>query len=58
MISHDRTSCSDVNPANGYNCKYGSKCRKCHLIEILNGEWGDGDFEADFEVHINQTGIY
>lgn len=58
LISHDRTSCSDVNPANGYNCEYGSRCRKCHLIEILNGEWGAGDFEVDFDVHINQIEVY
>lgn len=30
---------------------YGARCKKCHLIEILNGEWG-GKFDFSFDVNI------
>lgn len=55
LIKHDRSSCSDDHVVNGYG--YGSdgheraRCRKCFLIELLNGEWGD-DFDVDVSVDI------
>lgn len=58
LISHDCSSCSDEIPSNGYSHEYGAKCRKCHLIEILNNEWGTGDFEVDFEIIITPTEVY
>ena len=52
LIKHDRTSCSDENPCNGYSyCDGHARCGKCFLTEILNGEWGnvfDVDFNVDF----------
>ena len=50
LIEHDRTSCSDENPCNGYgSADYGARCKKCHLIEILNDDEMDGfDVSVDF----------
>lgn len=46
LIEHDRTSCSDTNVSNGlYSSRDGGwRCRKCMLIEVLNGEHG-GEFD-------------
>lgn len=54
LIDHDRSSCSDENIANGlYSSSNGRwRCRKCMLIEVLNGEHGadyDFTFSVDFE---------
>lgn len=56
VINHDRTSCSDEHPRNGYysDCNGGYRCRKCMLIEILRGEHG-GCFDFDFSVDINEV---
>lgn len=52
FIEHDRTSCSDDHVNNGYgSADYGARCRKCHLIEILNGKHG-GEFDFSFDVNI------
>lgn len=55
LMEHDRTSCSDEHPSNGYSY-YGEKyrCRKCMLMEILNGEHG-GRFDFDISVDINEV---
>lgn len=54
LIDHDRTSCSDDRPDNGYISSYQrSWCRKCHLIEILNEEW-DNEFEVSLDVTITK----
>lgn len=55
LMKHDRTSCSDEFPRNGYS-DYGGKyrCRKCMLMEILNGEHG-GRFDFDISVDINEV---
>ena len=38
LLSHNRTSCSDENPCNGYDgLKY--RCAKCYLIELINYDW-------------------
>lgn len=51
LVKHDRTSCSDEYPSNGYgSASYGARCNKCFLIEILNGEHG-GRF--DFSIDLN-----
>lgn len=55
LMEHDRTSCSDENPCNGYsyyNNRY--RCRKCMLMEILNGEHG-GRFDFDIVVEIREV---
>lgn len=52
MLDHDRTSCSDTHVSNGW-VGTKSRCKKCHLIQILNHEFTDGDFDVDFEIHIN-----
>ena len=58
LIDHSRTSCSDDNCCNGYIISDGfARCNKCFLIEILNGEWGDGDFEVTFDVNISPTEV-
>ena len=58
LIDHSRTSCSDDNCCNGYITSDGyARCNKCFLIEILNGEWGDGDFEVAFDVNISRTEV-
>ena len=54
LLEHSRTSCSDEHPCNGYSFSEGySRCETCHLIEILNGDWGD-DYEIDFSVSIRE----
>lgn len=58
LIEHSRTSCSDENYCNGYSSSDGyARCNKCFLIEILNGEWGDGEFEVDFNIGISCTDV-
>lgn len=55
LVKHDRTSCSDEHPCNGYSYmtnKY--RCRKCMLMEILNGEHG-GVFDFDISVEISEV---
>jgi len=55
LIDHSRTSCSDSNVCNGYgSADYGARCTKCHLIEIFDQEWSDGEFEVDFNVTITK----
>jgi flagellar motility protein MotE (MotC chaperone) len=55
LIDHDRTSCSDANVCNGYgSADYGARCTKCHLIEILDNEWSDTEFEVDLHVTITK----
>lgn len=50
LIKHDRTSCSDDYPCNGYNYNRGyARCNKCYLIEILNGEW-ENEIDVNFSV--------
>lgn len=56
FIEHDRTSCSDENPCNGYSYwKNNFRCRKCMLIEILNGDHsGDFDFKITVDITKNE----
>lgn len=55
MIRHDRTSCSDDNPCNGYNhSDKWFRCRKCMLMEILNNEHG-GEFDFAIVTDIWRT---
>jgi hypothetical protein len=54
LIEHDRTSCSDENPSNGYgSADYVARCDKCHLIEILNSDWNN-EFSVDFNISISR----
>ena len=56
LIDHSRTSCSDDNPINGYDSDRGyARCDKCHLIEILDGQYDDGDFNVSFNVNISRV---
>jgi len=56
LINHSRTSCSDTNICNGYgSADYGARCTKCHLIEIFDKEWDDGEWEVDFDVTITKV---
>jgi hypothetical protein len=56
IIEHGRTSCSDTNVCNGWgSADYGARCSKCHLIELLDNEWGN-EFEVDIEVAIAKIG--
>ena len=61
LIKHDRTSCDDSYVANGLSFgrdgdeegvpQWRWSCRKCMLIEVLNGEHGasyDFSIEPDF----------
>ena len=55
LIDHSRSSCSDDNVCNGYgSADYGARCTKCHLIELFDQEWNDGEFEVDFDVTITK----
>ena len=57
LIEHGRTSCSDTEVCNGWgSASYGARCNKCHLIEILNGEWGNR-FDVKITVDIYDTEI-
>ena len=52
LFEHERTSCSDEHPVNGYGYSAGhARCNKCFLMEILNGEWGD-DWKIEFNIDI------
>jgi hypothetical protein len=54
LFEHNRTSCSDENPDNGYSYVNGhSRCNKCHLMEILDEEYNN-DFEVSFDIMINK----
>lgn len=56
-LMHDRSSCSDENPCNGYS--YANNrwyCRKCMLMQMLDGDHG-GKFDFDIDVTINRTTI-
>ena len=56
LIDHSRTSCGDSNVCNGYgSADYGARCTKCHLIEIFDQEWNDGEFEVDFHITITKV---
>ena len=56
LLHHNRSSCSDENPINGYSSSAGyARCNKCHLIEILDGYYCDGDFEVSFNVNISKV---
>lgn len=47
------TSCSDEHPCNGFYSASdgGFRCRKCALIEILNGEYsGIYDFNVTVDI--------
>jgi len=53
LIDHSRTSCSDDNVCNGYGSgNFGARCTKCHLIELFDQDWLDGEFDIDFHVTI------
>jgi len=55
IMKHDRTSCSDDNPCNGYSYIDGRyRCRKCMLMEILRGDHG-GQFDFDLTVEISEV---
>lgn len=59
LLKHDRTSCSDENPCNGlYSSDNGPRCQKCFLIEILNGDYIDGEYDIDFSVNIFETNVF
>ena len=53
IFEHDTTSCSDDNVCNGvFQMHTGlCSCRKCALIEILDGKWGN-DYEVSFSINI------
>ena len=56
LTEHDRTSCSDQQPINGYSYMDRRwRCRKCMLMEILNGEHG-GRFDFDIDIGIREVG--
>lgn len=59
LLKHNRTSCNDKNPCNGFDSYKGyARCDKCFLIGILNGEYEDGEFDVDFSVNITRTEVY
>lgn len=55
LMEHDRTSCSDESPCNGYS-EYEDhfRCTKCMLMEIFNGEWG-GQFDFKITAEIEDV---
>lgn len=56
-LTHDRSSCSDENPCNGYS--YANNrwyCRKCMLMQMFDGDHG-GKFDFDIDVNIHRTSI-
>ncbi|TVY09888.1 hypothetical protein [Paenibacillus cremeus] len=56
LLNHSRTSCSDDHISNGYIDSLGyAKCSKCHLIEIFNGYYDNGEFDVSFDVTITQV---
>ena len=58
LMEHDRTSCSDTHPGNGF-CYSDERwrCRKCMLMEIFNHEHG-GCFDFHFTVEIDKVSVY
>lgn len=51
-MPHDRSSCDESKLGNGYSDYYKrSWCRKCHLMQILNGDWG-GRFDFNITADI------
>ena len=51
--NHDRSSCNDDNICNGLNtAEYGHRCIRCALLELLDEDWRDGDYEILFNVTI------
>lgn len=58
LFEHSRTSCSDDNVCNGYShATKNARCNKCWLIEILDGDYVDGDFDVEFDININFTDV-
>lgn len=54
FIPHDRTTCSDSEPVNGFSHKRGrARCRKCHLLEILEDH--STEYKISFSVDITQN---
>lgn len=51
-MQHDRTSCSDRNPCNGWDGER-ARCVKCHLMEILEEE--DDRFEVSLSADIHKS---
>lgn len=50
LIKHDRSSCSDEHPCNGYSSYNNDcRCRKCFLMEILDGDWGN-EYDINLDV--------
>ena len=55
LIEHERSSCSDENHCNGYGSRdSGARCNKCHLIEILEG-WYGNRFDVKLDVIMIDT---
>lgn len=57
LLEHDRISCSDEHPCNGFctDTWYEERwaCGKCALIEVLDGKLGD-DYEVSFDVRFTR----
>lgn len=55
LPKHDRSSCNDDNVCNGLDtADYGYRCTRCTLLELLEDEWRDGDYEVSFNVTIEK----
>ncbi len=55
LMDHERTSCSDSDPCNGYSyTNERFRCRKCMLMEILNHGHG-GCYDFKFTVDIDKV---
>lgn len=48
LFEHSRTSCSDENPSNS------DRCSKCALMELIEEDWQDGEFEIEFSVEMTR----
>lgn len=51
--NHDRRSCNDVNPCNGYMDGFYPRCNRCLLLSILNGE-DNGDYKINLSFDIKE----
>lgn len=55
LLKHDRSSCNDENPWNGWDGER-FRCTKCMMMEILEGKH-EGKFDFSFDVTISRVSV-
>lgn len=51
LLEHDRTSCSDKDPQNGFDSGKHPRCSKCALMELL--EQAEYNTECEWEIQLS-----